>query len=133
MSESLLFLSNGDHPVPAVLVESTHIPDSLASASGIYITASGSAMLQADSYLLRSFDQWLWLAAESGSLGFVPDSAAAAGTEGADHASASVSVQIPERSAGRSESETSLFSLRRTRKWKVCASADSGSECPLSV
>ena len=68
MSESLLFLSNGDHPVPAVLVESTHTPDSLASASGIYITASGSAMLQADTYLLRSIDQWLWLAAESGSL-----------------------------------------------------------------
>lgn len=72
-------------------------------------------------------------AAESGPLGFVPDSAAAAGTEGADHASASASVQIPERSAGRSESETSLFSLRHTRKWKVRASADSGSECPLSV
>ena len=74
MSESLLFLSNGDHPVPAVLVESTHTPDSLASASGIYITASGSAMLQADSYLLRSFDQWLWLAAESGSLTIRDDS-----------------------------------------------------------
>ena len=74
MSESLLFMSNGNHPIPAVLVESTHTPDSLASASGIYITASGSAMLQADHYLLHSFDQWLWLAAEAGSLTLKDDS-----------------------------------------------------------
>ena len=67
MSESLLFLSSAEHSVPAVLVESTHTPDPLASASGIYITASGSAMLQTDNYLLRSFNQWLWLAAEAGS------------------------------------------------------------------
>ena len=66
MTESLLFSSSENHSVPAVLVEGTHTPDSLASASGIYITASGSAMLQADTYLLRSCGQWLWLASEAG-------------------------------------------------------------------
>ncbi len=69
MTESLLFtLTDNTDENPALLVEATHTPDALASASGVYISASGSAMLQSGSHPINSFDQWLWLASESGAI-----------------------------------------------------------------
>ena len=54
--------------MPAVLVEGAHTPDALAGASGVYIAASGSAMLQSGIQNLRTMEHWLWLAVESGTL-----------------------------------------------------------------
>ncbi len=69
MTESLLFtLTDNADESPALLVEGTHTPDALASASGVYISASGSAMLQSGMHPINSFDQWLWLASESGAV-----------------------------------------------------------------
>ncbi len=68
MAESLLFQSRPDEDMPAVLVEGAHTPDALAGASGVYIAASGSAMLQNGSQNLRTMEHWLWLAVESGNL-----------------------------------------------------------------
>ncbi|MBQ7655657.1 MAG: helix-turn-helix transcriptional regulator, partial [Clostridia bacterium] len=55
----------------AVLVEGAHTPDALAGASGVYIAASGSAMLQNGVQNLRTMEHWLWLAVESGNLELV--------------------------------------------------------------
>ena len=67
MSESLLFQNKPDQSeMPAVLVEGSHTPDALAGASGVYIAASGSAMLQSGNHPLRTMDQWLWVAVEGG-------------------------------------------------------------------
>ena len=68
MSDSLLFLKTEQAAAPAVLAEGAHHPDALASASGVYITASGTAMLEASEYHLNSFEDWVWLALENGSL-----------------------------------------------------------------
>ena len=69
MAESLLFQTKPDQTdMPAVLVEGAHTPDALAGASGVYIAASGSAMLQSGPQALKTVDHWLWLALESGSL-----------------------------------------------------------------
>ena len=68
MNESLLFEPNEQNVSPAVLVEGKHTPDTLARASHIYITASGTAMLETAVYTLRTFDHWLWLAVEGGML-----------------------------------------------------------------
>ena len=69
MAESLLFQDKQDQvEMPAVLVEGSHTPDALAGASGVYIAASGSAMLQNGSQSLRPIDHWLWLAVEGGNL-----------------------------------------------------------------
>ena len=69
MAESLLFQTKPDQTdMPAVLVEGAHTPDALAGASGVYIAASGSAMLQNGPQALKTVDHWLWLALESGSL-----------------------------------------------------------------
>ena len=57
--------------MPAVLVEGAHTPDALAGASGVYIAASGSAMLQSGIQNLRTMEHWLWLAVESGNLELV--------------------------------------------------------------
>lgn len=54
--------------MPAVLVEGAHTPDALAGASGVYIAASGSAMLQSGVQNLRAMEHWLWLAVESGAM-----------------------------------------------------------------
>ncbi len=69
MSESLFFVTQ-DNPssAPAVLAEAVHIPDALASASGLYISAAVMAMLQHGSHILRGSDGWHWIAVESGSL-----------------------------------------------------------------
>ena len=69
MTESLLFTNKADQvDMPAVLVEGAHYPDALAGASGVYIAASGSAMLQNGSQDLRPMEHWVWLAVESGIL-----------------------------------------------------------------
>ena len=69
MAESLLFQTKPDQTdMPAVLVEGAHTPDALAGASGVYIAASGSAMLQNGPQALKTVDHWLWLALESGSM-----------------------------------------------------------------
>mgnify|MGYP003302947463 FL=1 len=69
MADSLLFQSKGeDTQMPALLVEGSHTPDALASASGVYIAAAGSAMLQNGDQQLRTCDMWLWLAVENGAL-----------------------------------------------------------------
>lgn len=67
MAESILFQSKPDQvDMPAVQVEGAHTPDALAGASGIYIAAAGSAMLQSGSHPLNTMEHWLWLAVESG-------------------------------------------------------------------
>ena len=85
MADSLLFQNKPDVDMPAVLVEGSHVPDALAGASGVYIAASGSAMLQngvqnlrtMEAMLqngvqnLRTMEHWLWLAVESGNLELV--------------------------------------------------------------
>ena len=68
MADSLLFQNKPDVDMPAVLVEGSHIPDALAGASGVYIAASGSAMLQNGIQNLRTMEHWLWLAVENGTL-----------------------------------------------------------------
>lgn len=69
MAESLLFQTRGEtSQMPALLVEGSHIPDSLASASGVYIAAAGSAMLQTGNQQLRTCDYWLWIAVENGAM-----------------------------------------------------------------
>lgn len=69
MTESLLFQTRADAlEMPAVLVESQHTPDALAAASGIYISAAGSAMLQSGVQNLRACENWLWMAVEKGNL-----------------------------------------------------------------
>ncbi|MBR0408048.1 MAG: helix-turn-helix transcriptional regulator [Clostridia bacterium] len=71
MADSLLFQNKPDVDMPAVLVEGAHVPDALAGASGVYIAASGSAMLQNGVQNLRTMEHWLWLAVESGNLELV--------------------------------------------------------------
>ena len=73
MADSLLFQNKPDVDMPAVLVEGAHTPDALAGASGVYIAASGSAMLQNGVQNLRTMEHWLWLAVESGNLELVND------------------------------------------------------------
>ena len=68
MADSLLFQNKSDNDMPAVLVEGAHTPDALAGASGVYIAASGSAMLQSGIQNLRAMEHWLWLAVESGAM-----------------------------------------------------------------
>ena len=66
MSDSLLFVTSENNPAPAVLAEGKHQPDALASASGVYITASGTAMLETTGYHLTASEDWVWLALENG-------------------------------------------------------------------
>ncbi|MBO2516483.1 MAG: hypothetical protein CW338_04285 [Clostridiales bacterium] len=71
MADSLLFKAkDSTSTIPAVLVEAVHNPDSLAAASGVYISAAGSAMLQSGKHDMFSCSGWLWFAVESGSLDF---------------------------------------------------------------
>ena len=69
MSDSILFIFDENAAeTPAVLVEGTHTPDALASASGVFIHAAGNAMLQCSSQRIRPLNHWTWFAVESGSL-----------------------------------------------------------------
>ena len=69
MSDSYLFkIDNSGDNAPAVLVEGEHHPDALASASGVFVAASGSAMLQCGTQSLETLSRWAWVAVESGSV-----------------------------------------------------------------
>ena len=74
MADSILFLPTAETvDQPAVLVEGVHHPDALASASGEYISAAGSAMLQCSTQRLRTPMHWVWLALESGAMQLMSD------------------------------------------------------------
>ncbi len=49
-----------------LVVEGWHKPGSLTRASGAWIHAAGSAMLESGSYALHSHEQWVWIAVEDG-------------------------------------------------------------------
>lgn len=49
-----------------LVVEGWHKPGSLTRASGAWIHAAGSAMLESGSYTLHSHEQWVWIAVEDG-------------------------------------------------------------------
>jgi AraC-like DNA-binding protein len=51
----------------ALCIEGTHTPDELAQASGLWISAAGSAMLPAGTHSINGSSDWLWLAIERGS------------------------------------------------------------------
>lgn len=63
--ESYLFASV-EAAADTLVVEGWHKPGSLTRASGAWIHAAGSAMLEAGHYGLRSHEQWVWLAVEGG-------------------------------------------------------------------
>ena len=50
----------------SLAVEGFHKPGSLTLASGAWIHAAGSFVLEKGSYPLRNHDQWVWLAVEAG-------------------------------------------------------------------
>lgn len=69
MADSVLFQNKPDAAeMPALLIEGIHTPDALASASGVYIAAAGSAMLQNGTQALKPCESWLWFAVEGGAL-----------------------------------------------------------------
>lgn len=47
-------------------VEGLHLPDELASASGVWISAAGASMLSGGTHQLRDADCWMWVAAQNG-------------------------------------------------------------------
>ena len=63
--ESYLF-ATVEAAADTLVVEGWHKPGSLTRASGAWIHAAGSAMLEAGRYALRSHEQWVWMAIESG-------------------------------------------------------------------
>ena len=63
--ESYLFASV-EAAADTLVVEGWHKPGSLTRASGAWIHAAGSAMLEAGHYDFRAHEQWVWLAVESG-------------------------------------------------------------------
>ena len=65
--ESYLFASL-EATADTLVVEGWHKPGSLTRASGAWIHAAGSAMLETGLYALRTHEQWVWLAVESGEL-----------------------------------------------------------------
>lgn len=68
MSQSVLFLRSQEHQEKLpVSVESTHTPDALAAASGLWISAAGSAMLTEGVYDLNPQADWLLMMCQNGS------------------------------------------------------------------
>ncbi len=63
--ESYLF-ANVEAAADTLVVEGWHKPGSLTRASGAWIHAAGSAMLEDGEYELKNHDQWVWLAVEDG-------------------------------------------------------------------
>lgn len=63
--ESYLF-AGLEAAADTLVVEGWHKPGSLTRASGAWIHAAGSAMLEADSYTIKPHEQWIWLAVEDG-------------------------------------------------------------------
>jgi len=52
----------------SLAVEGYHRPGSLTLASGAWIHAAGSFVLESGNYPLRNHEQWIWLAVESGEI-----------------------------------------------------------------
>ena len=65
--ESYLFL-NVEAAADTLVVEGWHQPGSLTRASGTWIHAAGSAMLEGGTFQLKPHDQPIWLAVEDGSV-----------------------------------------------------------------
>ena len=65
MKESYIFYGMDAGP-DSLLVEGFHKPGSLTVASGAWIHAAGSAMLEEGTYRLRSCEHWVWLAISEG-------------------------------------------------------------------
>ena len=51
-----------------LVVEGSHAPGSLTRASGVWIEAAGSAILEAGSYTIKEHPQWVWFAVEDGTI-----------------------------------------------------------------
>ena len=63
--ESYLFASI-EAAADSLVVEGWHKPGSLTKASGAWIHAAGTAMLDQGEHPLRSHEQWVWFAVEAG-------------------------------------------------------------------
>lgn len=63
--ESYLF-ANVEAAADTLVVEGWHKPGSLTRASGAWIHAAGSAMLESGEYSVKNHEQWVWLAVEDG-------------------------------------------------------------------
>lgn len=67
MSNSVLFQGTSLNPEKLpVSVEAIHNPDALASASGLWISSAGSAMLTQGEYPLRQQEDWLLIMCQNG-------------------------------------------------------------------
>lgn len=65
--ESVLFTSKQPNKTEQSFgIEGLHTPDSLAQASGVWISAAGTAMLPVGERRLKPSEGWMWLAAQSG-------------------------------------------------------------------
>lgn len=65
---SYYLLSTVPEELASLAVEGTHKPGSLTQASGAWIHAAGSFVLETGEYPLNPHDQWVWLAVESGEI-----------------------------------------------------------------
>ena len=63
--ESYLFRSL-EAAADTLVVEGWHKPGSLTRASGAWIHAAGSVMLEAGEYVIKPHEQWVWFAVEEG-------------------------------------------------------------------
>ena len=59
-------LSNVPEKLETMIVEGKHKPGSLTVASGVWIDAAGSFVLEQGEYPLNPVQQWLWLVVQSG-------------------------------------------------------------------
>ena len=68
MPRSVLFQGTQENPEKLpVSIESVHTPDALASASGLWISSAGSAMLTSGLYPLKTQENWLLIMCQNGS------------------------------------------------------------------
>ena len=65
--ESYLFRKVEAEP-DSLVVEGWHKPGSLTRASGAWIHAAGSAMLEAGDYEIKPHEQWVWFAVGEGEI-----------------------------------------------------------------
>lgn len=67
MSESMMFTPEyGSTEVSPFNVEGLHSPDSLAQESGVWIASAGSAMLPVGKHSIKTQEQWVWMATQTG-------------------------------------------------------------------
>ncbi|MGI6726125.1 MAG: helix-turn-helix transcriptional regulator [Christensenellales bacterium] len=68
MPRSVLFQGTQENPEKLpVSIESVHTPDAIASASGLWISSAGSAMLTSGPYPLKTQENWLLIMCQNGS------------------------------------------------------------------